>query len=37
MQYLALIYGDEARWGSLSPEERGSARWASTWPLAKRT
>jgi hypothetical protein len=22
MQYLALIYGDESRWGSLSPEER---------------
>ena len=24
MQYLALIYGDESRWGSLSPEERES-------------
>ena len=22
MQYLALIYGDEARWASLSPEQR---------------
>jgi hypothetical protein len=22
MQYLALIYGDESHWGSLSPEER---------------
>ena len=22
MQYLALIYGDEARWENLSPEER---------------
>ena len=22
MQYLALIYGDESRWGSLSPEDR---------------
>jgi hypothetical protein len=22
MQYLALIYGDESRWGSLSPEQR---------------
>lgn len=22
MQYLALIYGDESRWASLSPEER---------------
>ena len=22
MQYLALIYGDEARWAGLSPEER---------------
>jgi hypothetical protein len=22
MQYLALIYGDESRWRSLSPEER---------------
>jgi hypothetical protein len=22
MQYLALIYGDESRWGSLTPEER---------------
>ena len=22
MQYLALIYGDEARWAALSPEER---------------
>ena len=22
MQYLALIYGEEGRWGSLSPEER---------------
>ena len=24
MQYLALIYGDESRWGALSPEERKS-------------
>jgi hypothetical protein len=24
MQYLALIYGDESRWGTLSPEERKS-------------
>ena len=24
MQYLALIYGDESRWGGLSPEERES-------------
>ena len=24
MQYLALIYGDESRWGTLSPEERES-------------
>ena len=22
MQYLALIYGEEGRWSSLSPEER---------------
>ena len=22
MQYLALIYGEEGRWGSLSPEDR---------------
>ena len=22
MQYLALIYGDESRWGTLSPEDR---------------
>ena len=36
MQYLALIYGDESRWGGLSPEE-GSARWASTWRSPRRT
>jgi hypothetical protein len=24
MQYLALIYGDEARWAALSPEQRES-------------
>lgn len=24
MQFLALIYGDESRWASLSPEERES-------------
>ena len=35
MQYLALIYGDEARWSGLSPEQR-ERRWRVRGALRRR-
>ena len=37
MQYLALIYGDEARWENLSGRPAREPSWASTGPSRRQT